>query len=79
MKKAFSIKAWNEFLSSGGDLLSVMVSFRTIFWGLMLNRKKWLNNRHREFFEAFESFISSGRKGLSSNRTESYAKAASPS
>ncbi len=64
LKKVFSIRVWNEYLSAGGNLFSVMVKFRTIFWGLVANQNKWMSNRSKGFFEAFESFLSSGRKGL---------------
>lgn len=63
-KKALSVKAWREYLSRGGDFRSIMVSYRTMMWGLLANEKKWVNSRHGEFFDAFESFLSSGRKGL---------------
>lgn len=64
MNKAFRIRSWKEYRSSGGNLLSVMVTLRTIFWNLVASDKKWANNRHREFFETFESLLSAGRKGL---------------
>ncbi len=60
IKKAFSVKAWKRFFTSD----RVSPSIWSVVRGLIVGRKKWKDNRHKEFFKAFEAFLSSKRKAL---------------
>ena len=60
LKKSFSIEAWRRYLSHNSNSPSV----RSVLWKLLTGRKIHEDNKYREFFEAFETFISSKRKAL---------------
>ena len=60
MKKSFSTDAWRRYLSHDNNSPSV----KSVLWKLMSGRKIHEDNKYREFFEAFETFISSKRKAL---------------
>ncbi len=60
IKRSFSIKAWKRFLSHNNSSPSV----RSVLWKLLTGRKIDEDNKYGEFFESFESFISSRRKAL---------------
>ncbi len=64
LRRALSIKSWRKYLSTGGDLAALRIIVRNVFWGLIAGRKKWEDERFIEFFESFNSFLSSERKAL---------------
>ncbi len=63
LKKAFSIKAWKDYFFSGRDKISLRTLMSTI-WSLAGFRKKSEKNRHKAFFEAFQSVVFSNRPVL---------------
>jgi pimeloyl-ACP methyl ester carboxylesterase len=62
MKKTLSANTWRRFLSGKSD--SNLFSIYKVLWILIAGSKKREDERHREFFEAFETFLSSKRKAL---------------
>ncbi len=63
-RKSMHIDAWKRYLSSGGSLIGIFITLRSIFWNLISNQEKWSNKRHHVFFTAFSSYIKSGRPAL---------------
>jgi pimeloyl-ACP methyl ester carboxylesterase len=60
IKKIFKVRSWKSVLTSDKYLYLV----KNVFWALVAKKKEAYGERQREFFEAFESFISSRRKAL---------------
>jgi len=60
MKKALNVRAWKSYLFSDKYLYLI----KNVFWVLGRKKNKDYSERQREFFEAFETFIFSGRKAL---------------
>jgi len=63
-QKSIHIDAWKRYFSSGGDIVGIFITVRSIFWNLVSNQEKWSQKRHHVFFTAFSSYIKSGRPAL---------------
>jgi pimeloyl-ACP methyl ester carboxylesterase len=59
-KKILKVSSWKKFISSDKYVYLV----KNVLWALVAKKKESYGERQREFLEAFESFISSGRKAF---------------